>query len=186
MPQLIPLTDQLKEIFSENLTMYLVIWGLYVGFVIASIGLVYSKRVPGRIVRALERQEAFSRDSAKTMEEIGIPLSSRVRRALKDGSVLRRYVEPVLTGEEPEREISGGKIARMMSLDREKSRDYDLASQKWHLNEEKRYEASVRYDPAGCNIPMIILSAVLLFGAALALSIYLPDILEWGKTLITS
>lgn len=159
-------------------TLQIIVWGLYAGAVLGFAGTVYAKRVPGKVVRALNGQESWTADGAKTLEELGIRPTAAIRRELRHGTTLRRYVAAVAEDEAalplPEEKRGGKFLRKLFSRERTVRYRYNFGTQRWYLREESRFEAAVRYDTKGCNIPMIFLGSVLLLAVAVAILLVFP------------
>ena len=157
-----------------------VVWALYAGLVLASVLMVLVKRSAGKIVRALERAEAFSEKDARTLEELEVGTGASVRRQLRHGTTLRRYVmaaEEETARREPRKEGKAERaLRRILSLEKKETYDYDYSVQRWYLDGEKRHEASVRYESRGSNWQMVVIAAVLLLAVAVAALYLLPQL----------
>lgn len=172
---------------STSVTVELIIWGLYIGFVVACAGMAYAKRVPGKIIRALEGKQAFSEETAVTLEEIGFNATSRVKKALAFGSVPRKYIcalDDEATVVEPKTSRFAAFLRKVFIGEKKRCHVYDFSKQRWYLAEEKRHQAALRYDPKGCNVQMVVITAIILFVIALALSFLAPDLVKNFKEAI--
>lgn len=58
------------ELFNPFITLRLIVWSLFAGFVVASLLAIYNKRVVGSIVRRM-LSSAASEENAKTIGELG-------------------------------------------------------------------------------------------------------------------
>ena len=85
--------EKLSFTEADAATATLLIYGVCIGVVLAALYTFYYQQVPGGVVRALLRAEAFSEETAKTVEELG--LSSLALRELTRGKALRRVVSRV-------------------------------------------------------------------------------------------
>ena len=72
-----------------------IVIGIAVGFLVAACMAIFDRRVLGDFVRQVLSHECYSKESAKTLEELGYHKNSFVRGALKSGVSLRRVVKCV-------------------------------------------------------------------------------------------
>ena len=175
MPSLITSGGTLKDAIE------LVVWALYAGFLIATASAMFRRRVPGAVVRALDKAEAWTPDTAKTLAELGIKPTFFIRRALRPGTAVRHHVRAV-DDEAARREVplSGfaGFCRRLFSLGKKTVYDYDFAAQRWYLPDEERYKATSRFSARGCNWQMLVITAVIFLGLAALLLWTLPIIAD--------
>ena len=144
--------------FFNNPTMFkILVLGIYIGVLVASVSMFYNKRVPGGFVRKLDSEKAYSPESAKTLDELGFLKNPFIRASLKSGYSLRRVISyvPVKRSEDDSRK--GGNLIEA-AYAREK---LDLKEDKFYLPEEKRDLTIQRFRTKGSGILSVILVAVL-------------------------
>lgn len=175
MPTLITSGGTLKDAIE------LVVWAIYAGFLAATASAMFQRRVPGSVVRALDKAEAWTPDSAKTLAELGIKPTFFIRRALRPGTAVRHHVRAV-DDEAVRREIPltgfSGFCRRLFSLGPKVVCDYDFSTQRWYLPDEERYKATSRFSARGCNWQMLVITAVMFLAVAGLLLWTLPIIAE--------
>ena len=146
----------------------LVIWAVYIGFMLASIFYYYQKKVMGKFVRLVISKGASSPDSALTLAELGYDKDNLIRRELQKSGALRKMVWEIddnyRTGEDG-----------ILFCAREKSLDLNIG--RFYVPEERRIRAQIRYDDKGTDIFALIISAAVMFVAAVAACIWLPDVI---------
>lgn len=146
----------------------LVIWAVYIGFMLASILYYYQKKVMGKFVRLVISKGASSPDSALTLAELGYDKDNLIRRELQKSGALRKMVWEIddnyRTGEDG-----------ILFCAREKSLDLNIG--RFYVPEERRIQAQIRYDDKGTDIFALIISAAVMFVAAVAACIWLPDVI---------
>lgn len=127
---------------------------LAVGIALASLYAFYQKNVPGLLVHALLRAEAFTPEAAKTAEELGLEKNPFVWFEFKHNTMLKRVVTCI------ERTTEEGEAPLLA----------------YYIPEELKYRAEVRYEkkgngPIALIITMIatVLLAILLIRLAPAL-----------------
>ncbi len=129
-------------------TATVLIWGICLVSVLASLYAFYVQKVPGRVARTLLRCEAEDADSAKTAEELGIGSSSLAMLELTRGTALRRIVHTT-----------------------------DASTPRYFIPAELRYRAEVRYDKKGNGFLGLLFAVLLSIGLALLLINLLPMVL---------
>ncbi len=91
----------LSKLNTGNMTLELVLAGLFVGVSIAILVSLYNKKVPGKLVRRLLRRSACSPDTALSLRELEYKGSCRmIAFSLRRGGTLRRIVRVVGDDEE--------------------------------------------------------------------------------------
>ncbi len=90
---------------SSNISFQTLIFGLFIGINLASIAIIFDRRVLGNFVRKLIFEECLSPESAKTLSELGYMKNSAVRSSLRSGITLRKVVRCV-EEEEHERALA--------------------------------------------------------------------------------
>ncbi len=129
-------------------TATVLIWGICLAIILASLYAFYVQKVPGRVARTLLHLEAKDAESAKTAKELGVAPRSLAMRELTRGTALRRIVQET-EGDEP----------------------------RYFISEDLRYRAEVRYDKKGNELRGLLLAVLLSIGLALLLVNLLPVVL---------
>ncbi len=80
-------------------TLLMIVGGLCLGMLIASAFAIYQKKHVGKVVRALLAAEAYDKESAKTLEELGLQKSGIAKHALSTASAVRKLLT-VVEGDE--------------------------------------------------------------------------------------
>ncbi len=114
------------------------------GLIIGSLLAVLSVRRRSKIVRGFLSAGAFSRDGAKTMSEAGLKDTFLMRLAVREGTVLSRYVvrtelaDPDEDGKEPA-------VPDEKQRKKEKKRsEKDEPPSRYYIPEDKKDEAEIR------------------------------------------
>ena len=144
-----------------------IIWAVAAGFGIGIVLSYYNKNYLGETVRRLYKKGAVTKETALSLNEIGLsPTKIRTHALRKNGS-LRKYIK--VADEEAE------------------ERDADFSSVKLYIPEELKYKAIVRYEQKS-RIPLVLLVASLLVLAAVAFGVTLaaPKILRVLDNFLTS
>ncbi len=138
-----------------------VIWAIYVGIVIASFMLWYSKGYIGRVARMLAKKNVHSVDVAMTLKELGLD-DPFIRNALKNRySALRKVV--------------------YCTVDKEKLNRNDFYEAKFYIPEEQKNRAYFKYRGNNNTLGMVVIVAVVMFIAANLCIRYIPEIVNMLK-----
>lgn len=131
--------------------------GLYVGIVVGLVVMCYRKGHMGKAVRAILKAEAYSEESAKTPEELGLAKSRTLLRALRLGKF-------------------GGLVKSVGFDPLDKKPDY--SAERYYIPEDRRYQAEDRYSRRGVGIPMVIFWAIFLIPVFMLLRFAIPELLQ--------
>ena len=161
-----------------------VIIGILIGFFVACCMTLFDRRVLGDFVRHVLRNECLSRETAKTLAELGYEKNAFVRGSLRSGVSLRRVVKCV------EEEEFGAEIARRRAEyeaanEGKKVPAYkppkfqvDVSTMHFYIPEELKYMADVKFEKKGAN-PVTLLIAFVLFAAVAVIAFYaVPELLQ--------
>ena len=123
----------------------LVVWGICIGFFLASLFSLYQRFVIGAPIRALLRANALSPENAKTADELGFEQGSLYCRILAKSSALQRLVKK-----------AEGDIDR------------------YYVPEDLKYRAELRYEKKGTPIVQALLAALLSAAVGIVLLKLIP------------
>ena len=127
-----------------------IILAFCVGIILAAAYMFYQKQVPGAVVRAILRAEAFSAESAKTASELGIDRKRLLCHELERNTTLQRLIRTV----EADGEV------------------------RHYIPEELKYRAEVRYEAKGNGLFGLIFTIVATIALGIAVIKLLPGILS--------
>lgn len=146
---------------ADDSTLAKVIWAFYLGIVIASFAMWYTQKVTGKAVRAILKEKLHTPDTAMTLDALGMN-SIFIRNALKkDTSAMRRVV--------------------YCTLDKPKLSKDDFAVAGFYIPEEQKYRADVKYHGRNTSVVIIIITAIVMFVAAILCIEYIPKLLDLFK-----
>lgn len=166
----------------DTLTLRIIIWGAVGGIAIGAVSSLIGRRVPGTFIRSLRRAGADCPEKAVSLSEVGMEKNLILRRALRDGKSLRKYVS--LANEADflvKKPIDNGflrvlrKIFSLPEGDAVREIDFDRA--KFYMTDDARYTAEVRYDGKGADLLGVFLSVILLAAIGLLLQWILPELI---------
>ena len=130
---------------AKNATLF--IWAACLGIILASLYHYYQCTVPGGVVRALLRAEAFSLESAKTVTDLGLANKAFALYELTSGITLRHVVHRITDEESEER---------------------------YYIPEEGRYRAELRFSKEGNGVKGLVLTTAFCVVLAIVLVKVLP------------
>lgn len=139
--------------------------GLYVGIVLALILVSWRRGYMGNVIRSLLKAEAFSEETAKSPEEIGLEKKPILKRALK-------------------RQRFGG-LVKCTGVDL-LAKKPDFTAARYYIPENRRYQAEDRYNRKGIGVPMIIFWAIFLIPVFMVLRFAIPELLQLVDNFITA
>ena len=155
------------------------VFGLFFGITLASILIVYDKRVTGDLVRQVLYSGAVGKDNAKTLDELDIGRASQGAKSLRRSAYLKKIVkcveEEAFYAELAEKKAEyDKKRAEDKSLPEFKYVDYVFSGEEhYYIPEDKKYTAEIKYSKAATkwySIPVaVIIALVLSFVLMLAL-----------------
>lgn len=166
--------------------------GLTIGLILASFITIYNKRYIGSFVRKLLEEECLSKDSAKTLEELGYLKNPGIKQAIKTDKPLSRWVKCVEEDEFYEEMTKKREEYEAAHADDKKAPSFKEISFKRNVNtmhfyipEEKKYAIDIKYDAKGANWVSFILVAVVAIAVCAFLSYTLPDLIKMVDNFIT-
>lgn len=139
-------------------TLEKVIWAIFIGIVIASVMLWYSKGYIGRIARRLLKNEINIPEKAQTLKELGYD-NFFMRMALKNKySALRKVV--------------------FCTLDKEKLKRIDFYDVKFYIPDEQKDRAYFKYRGNNTTLAVVVIVIIIMFIMANLCLKYIPELLE--------
>ena len=155
------------------------------GFIAVMVGasvMIFTKRVLGRLVRRLIKNEALSPESAKSLDEIDLGKSLAIRLFINRmtlSKAVRCREEDEFYGISPD---DKEKDAYKVSLATPSKLKYrrDPKKDHFYIPEDKKHRASVRFDKKGTNPVMLLILAVVYIVLALIIVKILPSLLSFA------
>ena len=160
--------------FGEGfLSIQIIIFGIFVGVLIASFSIIFIKTTLGKLVRALLAKEAYDPENAQTLAACGLERHFFIRYALRHGYTLRRVVRCVEEEniEKPESE-KGEKLP-------------NLSECHFYIPEKDRYAAQMRFNEKGSGYGtffFVLLGCVI---AILLIFAFLPQLVTFLDNVIS-
>ncbi len=167
----------------ETLTLPVIIWGAIGGIAVGSIASLIGRRIPGVFIKNLHRTGADAADKAVTLAEIGMEKNFILRRALRDGKTLRKYVTLANPDDFAVKSPNNGKFSRVLRKifsisETEAKTEIDFSRARFFITDEARFTAEVRYNGKGADLLGVILSLLLLAALGFFLQWILPELIS--------
>lgn len=157
------------ELFNPFISVKLIVWALFAGFVFAALLAIYQKRLVGGIVKTMLAEDATSPDRAKTVSELGYATDWFVKNALRTDVTLLRFVSRIdkepAEGEEPKKTRSGRDVI-------------DFETARFYIPEELKYKAEIRYARKGTDFVAFGICIAIFIAAAFAAIFIIPDLIQ--------
>ncbi len=135
----------------------LVVWSLFVGIMLAGAIAVYNKRYLGGFVRKLIEEEAYTPETALTLDEIGYGNNKILQKEILRGVVFKSIVY-----EKDDEVVIQDKSALPVFHE-----ELDFAKTRFYVPYELRHRAALKFDKKGTHIMLLIISSVFFLALAL-------------------
>lgn len=164
------------ELFNPFISVKLIVWALFAGFVAAALLAVYNKRLIGGLVKKMLFENCTSPEKAMTVTELGYGTDWFVKNALRTDAALLRFVRRIdLKKEDDEK-------AEKEDARPEKTRGghdvIDFSTARFYIPEELKYKADVRYASRGTDFVSFGICIVIFIAAAFAAIFIIPDLIQ--------
>ncbi|MBQ7728137.1 MAG: hypothetical protein IJT60_06120 [Clostridia bacterium] len=155
------------------ITPTMIILGLMIGIIIAGALVLRDRGILGKFVRALNREQCNSPETAKTLAELGFDRSISIRNALRNGKRLRSVVHCV-EWEAFEAAVASAEESEKPNL----SFRWDNSTYHFYIPAEKRIEADVRFEKEGSTWKSYVILVIVTVLLAVGIIYFLPDLLQ--------
>lgn len=173
-----------------------------VAIILASFWLSHVRSKQGRFVRALLNSDAMTKDSAKTLSELGFFRDQEVRRSLSSGNELHIVVKCVeeeafladrgqgreSDPESPLNRKKRGNLFRFASYGKPKGKNdfrLDFTQAHFYVPEEMKYVAENRFSTDGFGTPKLVLISVATLILAVAFCRLIDPVLSLADAILT-
>ncbi len=170
----------------------LLIIGLALGLILATVFMTYTRMTLGRFIRDIVRADCLSAENAKTLSELGHFRNAAVRRELARGINLRRYVRRIEEQEGAVATAEKGNTARKNPLaavkkfffgDEERTR-VDFLTARFYIPRDLRDAAELRFASRRYEWLVAALAIIGIAVVAALLCRTLPDIVQLMDNII--
>ena len=167
------LFESIKEFFNPTLSGYtnfnfgsdniinihVIVFGIFIGVMIASVYSIYTKQILGKFVRKLLSEDITSPENAKTLGELGFDKNIAVIHGLK-GYTLGKAVNSVERDEYIEstnkmrenyenNRKSADRLGKKLPPFREPKFEKKVTECRYYIAEKNKYTAEMRFNPNG-------------------------------------
>ncbi len=169
-------------------TMQSIIFGIFIGIVLAAAIAFYDKNRLGAFVRKLVKNQCLWPEKAMTLSELGFARNGSVKASLRSQHKLGKTVH-CLEKEQYEAEVARSRAAYIEEHGSDKgfsmpAYKIQFETDHFYIPDDDHYRAELRYDNAGSGWRAFILVLIIaIFGASL-LCFLLPDMLQLVDNLI--
>lgn len=173
---------------NPTVSLTVIIWAICIGLSVGVVLFTLSKWRANELIKALVKGTHNSPEAAVSLGELGIKASPLLRKALREGQPLRKYVclanpEECLTYKE--KKGFWNKVHKMFLGD-DIPPKCDLGSAGFYILEASRHTAEIRYESKGNPIVSTVISCVLFMIIAVALTYCMPWLLDLVDSMITA
>ena len=192
------LRTTLYELFLENGTYYvhldlgaqdykvlmIGVIAFCIGILLASIGIVFNKRVLGGVVRACLQKEALSPERAMTLGELGFDKHPILRHAVRTNVSLRRVIrcreeEEFFAQMEQTRAEYDKKREENPKMKKFREQSYrGTPEDHYYIPEEMKYMADAKFEAKGTSWGGVVILFVLVIVILVLIAMFMPKILE--------
>ena len=161
-----------------------IVFGVYIGCVIACIVISYNRQVVGSAARKILEKEIFSRDKAQTISSLGFKNNFLIKSFFRDNASLKRVVkcveeEDFYAEQEQARIAYEEKRKENKKLPKFKEEVYrvDVSNDHFYIPEELIDTANKRFEKKGSTWLSVIIGIIMLTVLLFAVLLVLPWIL---------
>ena len=173
--------ENLETESSPLMTVGTVVFGLFIGAVIACISVFYNRKVVGSAVRKLLDAKIHDREHAVRLSDLGYKKNFFIRSLFRDSNSLRKVVKCVEEEdfyaeqeqsrlEYEEKRRSGEKLPRF----REEIYRVDVDNDRFYIPEELEITAVTKFKKKGSSWVAMIIAIIVLIVIFFALLLFLP------------
>lgn len=162
------------ELYNPFISVKLIVWALFAGFVFAALLAVYNKRLVGGLVKKMLFEDCTSPEKAMTVTELGYGTDWFIKNALRTDNALLRFVKRI----DVPAENADKKEAKAPEKSRGGHDVIDFSTAKFYIPEEVKYKADVRYASKGTDFVSFGICIVIFIAAAFAAIFLIPDLIQ--------
>ena len=166
---------------SPLITVGAVVFGVYIGIMIACVVMVYNRQVVGGAVRRMLEKKIHSKEDAITLSELGYKKNFLMRSMFRDSNSLRRVVKCVeeeafyaeqnaSKAEYDKKREAGEKLPRF----REEIYRVDIENDHFYIPQDLELTATTKFRKKGSTWVSMVISIIVLTVAFFALLLFLP------------
>ena len=174
---------------------HVIVFGIFIGVMAASIYAIYTKQVLGKFVRALLSEEATSPESAKTLRELGFSKNYAIIQGLKGYTLGRvvsciekdEYIESTnrMRASHEESRAEAKKQGKRIPAFREPKFDKKVSECRYYIAEKNKYTAQMRFNPNGSGYGTFFFVLMVSLMCIVIIYALLPQILAFADAAIS-
>ncbi len=165
------------ELYNPFVSVKLIVWALFAGFIFASLLAVYNKRLIGSIVKKMISEGALSPERALTVTELGFGTDWFIKNALRTDDALLKFVKRVDASPDKENE-KNAENEDTAQTSRGGHDIIDFETARFYIPEDLKYRAEVRYASRGTDFVAFGICIVIFVAAAFAAIFLIPDLIQ--------
>ena len=170
---------------SPIITVGTVVFGIYIGAIIACIVMFYNRQVVGSAVRRMLNDKIHSREKAITLSELGYKKNFLIRSMFRDSNSLRRVVKCV-----EEEDFYAEQNRSRIEYDKKREQGeklpkfheeiyrVDIDNDHFYIPDELELTATTKFQKKGSTWLSMIISIIILTVAFFAILLFLPWFLD--------
>ena len=171
------------ELYNPFISVKLIVWALFAGFVLAALLAVYNKRLIGGLVKKMLFEDCTSPEKALTVTELGFGTDWFIKNALRTDNALLHFVKRIDAPKETDGETSedGAETDKEPAAPKKSRGGHDIidfGTAKFYIPEELKYRADVRYASKGTDLISFGICIVIFIAAAFAAVFLIPDLIQ--------
>ena len=172
---------------NPTVSITVIMWAICIGLAVGSVFFIFTKHACQRLVKKLVLEGCSSEEKALTLESLGIKATPLLRKALRDGQPLRKYVA-VSNGDDCRIEKKKNLFTILYKHFRREDPParYDLKRARFYLPEEKRHTAEIRFESKGSPLLSAVVLSMVFLLVAVGLSMCMPKLLLLVDKMITA
>lgn len=163
------------ELYNPFISVKLIVWALFAGFVFAALLAVYNKRLIGGLVKKMLYEDCTTPEKARTVTELGYGTDWFIKNALRTDNALLRFVKRI---DAPKTDENGNEISEKPEKSRGGHDIIDFTTAKFYIPEDLKYKADVRYASKGTDFVSFGICVVIFIAAAFAAIFLIPDLIQ--------
>ena len=180
---------------SNVINIHVIVFGIFIGVMIAAAYSIYTKKILGEFVRKLVAEDAFSPENAKTLEELGFSKNIAVIHGLK-GYTLGRVVNSVekdtylelvssMRTNYEENRKAADKLGKRLPAFNEPKFDKKVGECRYYIAEKNRYTAEMRFNANGSGYGTFFFVLLVAIMCIIIIYAILPHLLAFTDAAIS-
>lgn len=154
-----------------------IIVGICIGIVVASFASAFDRKKFGGLVRKIISDECYTPETAKTLAELGFDGSMAIKRDLRSGRKLKRYVKCV------EEEAFFANIPDSPTKYKQKYK-HNFETDRFYIVEDEKYAADIKFELKGSGYGAVFFVTIIAIIICIVAITLLPEMLQLADNFI--